>query len=144
MRKTFLFLFLGGSSVPDGVCAAVGGEGEESSEEAGGVRGRSAPVQPHGATGEPAGGGVASFKTNTCVDQLTGMFPPVTMVTKHGEKGLNLPFVFLCLRSWRTVWFSLWLDVPSPPAVSPAHFLKPVVMSSNISLVQRQLTFLLI
>lgn len=52
-KKSFVLIyFVLFSSVRDGVGAAVGGEGEESPEEAGGVCGRPASVQPHRATGE--------------------------------------------------------------------------------------------
>lgn len=40
------------SFVRNGICAAVGGEGQKSPKEADDVCGHSAAVQPHGTTGE--------------------------------------------------------------------------------------------
>lgn len=41
-------------------------------------------------------------------------------VPQTSEQGLKPPF-FVCFRSWRTVWFSLWPDAPSLPTVSHTH-----------------------
>lgn len=59
-KSFFLIYFFLFSSVRDGVDAAGGGEGEESPEEAGGVCGHSASVQPHRATGVNTDGGTRS------------------------------------------------------------------------------------
>lgn len=97
------------SSVRDGVGVAVSGKGEESPEEADGVCGRSAPVESHRTTGEYW----SRRKDARCRLIHTVTVPP--------KKSLEMTFV-ACFRSWRTVWFSLWLDVSSLPTVSDASW----------------------